>query len=838
MNENWLKGKQIFEERLDYPLPKKEGVRDYVFFIFPSDDDYSKAAKHFFSVFYRDHRQNNAKSLEQVIDFLFEEITKKDVKILREIAIVCHGNPFSLQIPLLQHAPPAMRRLDAHSLAVLQEAMLKGEHSPFQQKRKKVISCLGEGSWVVIRACNFGHAKEGMFAFFAFWGGKANVYAPMAYQNFSEQRVGGQGEYFFRERSDVLDHLVKQRFISHKRSQKGKDAALGKFLNKKILKNKEDKEELSELCQVQVFLNENANHEFNKRDPQALISFYEKWEGGIWLLADTISEEEGGSSNLEEFKKYEDFIQDWPGSMGIEILAPSKLKEELSDSYSIDLSPNAKISFVALEGDLRRWKVIDSGNDLNLEEMRTHAWRNVFKKKIYLGRPFLKEGEEGEYKRFVAMKEGVHPNSPGVELIAYFNRYPTEDLLYVLDYLRDTYSKDNALYIQYVIEAITKDPLFLGRCAGASEVDLFKQPLWSISEYPVQLTQQEVVDLSSFYRYPYEWREVKVSNPPKKEFQEDLFLEHTLKKDHLLPILPYEAVTISELISATETNPQDLYDKESFVIDRRHFLRDISCEKFEKILMELAKSGFLDNIDVENQNSNKRRETFLHNLMELDLFSGSSLLNSIKDAYEIYDLLDDYYGFVSTNEIVSSGWKWQVARAFVGNSLASILTTLDGMLALPLLMFEKWIKEFAEFKEREIRRGLMLGLWEGALVLKKLSGKKQVGNRVPDLKPLADPLGKVDRKWDVSMQKNLLFTFPDEAERSFNSGLNIIREKANEALINVERIMDGDLRRRGLDACKIRVLKRSGLIRELDSFRNGLIHEMAQGLLREIHLLK
>ncbi len=33
------RGKTIVENLVEYPLPKKQGVRDYVFYCFPTEDD-------------------------------------------------------------------------------------------------------------------------------------------------------------------------------------------------------------------------------------------------------------------------------------------------------------------------------------------------------------------------------------------------------------------------------------------------------------------------------------------------------------------------------------------------------------------------------------------------------------------------------------------------------------------------------------------------------------------------------------------------------------------------------------------------------------------------------
>ena len=107
---------------------------------------------------------------------------------IREIVLLAHGNALGLLFPVVNGVSATNRReykyLTAFSLACLQKDFEADKFPSFEAKRTKVLSKLGDDSWVTIRACNFGRTREGMYSVYAFFGGKANVWCPIQYQFF------------------------------------------------------------------------------------------------------------------------------------------------------------------------------------------------------------------------------------------------------------------------------------------------------------------------------------------------------------------------------------------------------------------------------------------------------------------------------------------------------------------------------------------------------------------------------------------------------------------------------------------------------------------------------
>ena len=213
-------GKEIFENLVEYPLPEKAGVKDYIFYFVPLDYGYGLGAKRFFDKHYTKHVRKKAQSLEELISIL--ELEVKSLSQIREIVIVCHGNTETLTLPLINDIDTSKNNpknkeywfLSAGSLQRLQNDFFKGKHKEFSEKRKKVVAKLLENSWITIRACRFGQSVEGLYAFYAFFGGKANVYAPELWQFFGDTPIGDGWRYSSID--SYFDHLLKQRFLPRK----------------------------------------------------------------------------------------------------------------------------------------------------------------------------------------------------------------------------------------------------------------------------------------------------------------------------------------------------------------------------------------------------------------------------------------------------------------------------------------------------------------------------------------------------------------------------------------------------------------------------------------------
>jgi hypothetical protein len=203
-------GKTVFGGLVEYPLPQVSGVRDYIFYFVPNTKGYGKEARLFFNAFYGQyHVHEECNSLEQLIGALFNDVTHGGVQQIRELVIVSHGSANGLLIPLVANpTDPNMKFTTAYSLMQLQQK-LAASWPTFDQQRTAVISHLHPDSWVTIRACNFGQSEQAMYALYSFFGGNADLYAPMKYQFFGTVPIADGMRYT--THLQVHEHLVKQR---------------------------------------------------------------------------------------------------------------------------------------------------------------------------------------------------------------------------------------------------------------------------------------------------------------------------------------------------------------------------------------------------------------------------------------------------------------------------------------------------------------------------------------------------------------------------------------------------------------------------------------------------
>jgi hypothetical protein len=208
------RGRELFENRVEYPLPKKPGVRDYVFHFVPPDNPYGKSARPFFARFFPNHITTDVVSFEALITTLAAQVDS-GVTQIREVVIVAHGNPLGLLSALVSGVSATHLReykyTTAFALALLQNDLRAGGFEAFKNKRQKVVSRLQDDSWITIRACNIGRSREAMYALYSFFGGRANVYAPMVYQVFGSPPITFGMRLDTRLRAH--EHLVKQHFV-------------------------------------------------------------------------------------------------------------------------------------------------------------------------------------------------------------------------------------------------------------------------------------------------------------------------------------------------------------------------------------------------------------------------------------------------------------------------------------------------------------------------------------------------------------------------------------------------------------------------------------------------
>ena len=220
-------GQEIFDGLVEYPLPAVTGVKDYVFYC-GDLGGYGEGAKTFISRHWPAHVAKPAPTLQDVMTALQTEVTSGGVKQIRELVLVAHGNSIQLFFPVV----PAAAGVDAiyNCVTAWSLAKLQGDIATrfpsFDQARKAVVPHLLDDSWVTIRACNIGKSAEALYALYAFFGGRANVYAPTKYMAFGDCIIKPGSPYRIKTKFGVYDYLVKQHFLSSREHTPKRQAAI------------------------------------------------------------------------------------------------------------------------------------------------------------------------------------------------------------------------------------------------------------------------------------------------------------------------------------------------------------------------------------------------------------------------------------------------------------------------------------------------------------------------------------------------------------------------------------------------------------------------------------
>jgi hypothetical protein len=226
-------GEKIFNEIVEYPLPIKAGTKDYVFYMVAASDPFGATGRKFFNAYFPNHKKQDAKSLEDIIGILFNEVTQGGVTQIRETIIQAHGNLQRLIFPIITGAVFGTSEdyfvLDDMQLRLLQNDFLDGKFADFNNKRKEVIKHLKDDSWITIRACNFGQNADGLYALYSFFGGQANVYCPSVYQQFNWIGIGKGSR--FETKLMAHEHLVKQRILKRDQTPERKAATVNALVD-------------------------------------------------------------------------------------------------------------------------------------------------------------------------------------------------------------------------------------------------------------------------------------------------------------------------------------------------------------------------------------------------------------------------------------------------------------------------------------------------------------------------------------------------------------------------------------------------------------------------------
>jgi hypothetical protein len=229
------RGKEIFDDLVEFPPPRETGTRDYIFyFVDANDHGFGEAAHEFFKKHYKPagYVEKDVHSLEELIAALFADVNA-GITHIREIVIVCHATPQGMMPPVFASASatslPEYRHITEKSLSFLQRDF-KTKFSTFHSQRVAVVAKLASDSCVTIRACRVGSSLACMYACYAFFGGRANVYAPKEYMFFGHQFLlpGSRVE----NRDQLHQHLVKQHFVKNgQRTPDRKEALVRSILD-------------------------------------------------------------------------------------------------------------------------------------------------------------------------------------------------------------------------------------------------------------------------------------------------------------------------------------------------------------------------------------------------------------------------------------------------------------------------------------------------------------------------------------------------------------------------------------------------------------------------------
>ena len=223
------RGKQVFDELVQYPLPPKDQVKDYIFYFESEPKGYFDAARKFLGEHYKNHLKVDALSLEDMFARLHADIASGRVTQIRELVLVAHGNAAQLWVPVVKAAPgvdPVYKCVTEYSLSALQVDMASpdGKFASFNQARKDVAAHMLDNSWVTIRACNIGNSPKTLYALYALFGGRANVYGPTKYTFFGDCAVGPN--HRVTTKFGVYDYLVKQHFLATNEHTPTRQAAI------------------------------------------------------------------------------------------------------------------------------------------------------------------------------------------------------------------------------------------------------------------------------------------------------------------------------------------------------------------------------------------------------------------------------------------------------------------------------------------------------------------------------------------------------------------------------------------------------------------------------------
>jgi len=900
-------GRRVFEELTPYPLPSLRNTQDYVFYFVGEGDAYGRGARRFFKRFYKKHREFRVTTLQELVSRLHGEITSKGVQHIREVVIVAHGTDRGLILPVVNGvtdtANQEYRYLTAASLALLQHDTEQGRFAEFEAQRQAVVSRLGEGSWITFRACNFGKNRAGLAAFFAFFGGRANVYAPKMLQFFGTHPIlpGMRLE----SRLEVHGHLVKQGFFPKDlHTEERKDAvvralaeparfsdpidllasdlskpndpettayeAVVRGLNRERLPRRLRTElqakgiTLSSKRKVRVVVRgarwiirdvlvhagkrHSVEYTIDQRVEQTTATlavearipdlhaanefvpiqlFFDEaenrlWRGWIFTLASHTNDPDEDPTRRERFRAVYELLN----AGGVAGQPPGSVSLiDLFAEEGIPLSPDASISLVSSAGigvDERRvWRIDGEENYLlRLEHPLTSSGHIAHAIGVYEA-PDRAEQLKREYELMAFL--GKDPDHPGTELMASLDRRSIDDLAHLVEYLRNPYRPEHAVFIHHALEAIKRKREFPLWYASLPEVQANQSnpdPLFPITFPLTNLSLQEREDKSA-HVYDFEpdvyWAEVRASNPPKP-FTSDLFREHRLEltpleadaPTHLEPDSPY--TDLEELREVTKQGLEPFFQAEKYVIEEQIDPEDVSCAQFQAFIEALKDlqglsaeeiEAALEDITIIGDLSLFKFKVVPKPLLHLlNLWTATGIEPGIAETV-VAKLVERIPALgLGTFRLTSFAVHVTRAMPYVG------IVTMIGE------MFWNYLKEHSNTLERWEQVGKLTAIRRYARELRAMAHlRKEDFPETIDIQVGSDVIAEYFREQLDEYGTFSPFVFaPERMQKGFNEALLLVEAEAREMLSRTDRIIDQALVDAGLDSCKIRVLREQGII--------------------------
>ena len=461
----------------------------------------------------------------------------------RELVLVAHSNRWGVQVPLTQDDYRKSRAgrsgfsyIYPETIAALQTT-IKQQHPDFFRARNSVVKHLDVGSWVTLRSCNFGYSRDGMYALYSIFGGRANLYALRGYLTFVQLEVG-QGRRI-ETPEHAYDYLRKQGFID--RSQNVAAEIQRRTIRRLIRRNRGT-------LPIQFF--------FPHEDG------YDKFEGFELVIASSPR----GTGEFDHSVSYDEVIAELSTKR---VTRTISLLKDLHPDYTFE--GNVSVS----SNGLHRWTLSGryGGRKRELIIMRkslpdgTGGVRRVLK----LYSPVTAEQKlSSEWSYY-----GVPYDVPGCELQAQLDRFSIDDLTCLQDYVREKniYQAVDSVLIEHAQRSIfRRHEFFDWWWQSKGDLETRDDPLFGLEDDEIRywyphplggLRENEMMDLAQHAHISHRglslWMDVKVSGERRPSFGQDLFAEERLPFAPDIPKIYNEADILS--LNNNDLDPVDTNEK-------------------------------------------------------------------------------------------------------------------------------------------------------------------------------------------------------------------------------------------------------------------------------------